>query len=611
MSRRLVGLGFSLVALSLSIVAPLSGQRRFDAPRVDGVRIDWCLSWSAECGKPAADRFCADEGMGPATRFEKAPRVAPTFVLADRRRCEGERCDGFAFIECGARLRMVLPKGPLPAAKPPEERPPAARAPSPTGPRPRGVGAGRPGPPGLARPDLVACQPALLGALYPRGARIWYHEGDLLMTQPFAARGRAKRFEYGVEKVPGADGVLWQVATRPFETFCGLDETTTEPAGLVRSGHERRRDGVFEVPFGAFTEVGGPSRAEALPSWYVRVIPVAGDPPTPVGWPSDAIAVFDEAKPTATDEELQEVFRLARYEERGVPVHLVRFELVPYRYDDRWPPGCEVYRGRGTTQSPLEWFGEFVLNAADWASETYAEMKAFVVDGVVAILPFVPPEVAAFALDAALASAGIPPSIPNLDQLMEQGADYLAGQMADELAAQVPAGHALAELGKEELRRRVQDETKAALTDNARKARAALEAEAGKYCVGRSYPPHLKITLRNDGREPARDVRFSLATSTNLLLPMGFTIDEIGPGESLTVPVDIWSNVIKNWAYARDDPYLAKTAFRFTLTGGRTISYYADGPDGYRTNETPVRDGMGVDFTTPERVWHSEPFVGP
>lgn len=608
---RLVRWGLAF-ALSFSVVSPASGQQRFDAPRVDGARLDWCLSWSAECGKPAADRFCSEKSLGPATRFEKAPRVGSTLVLADRRRCDGERCDGFAFIECGPRLRILLPDAPLEAAKPPSREIPDAARSGRDPPRAAPAAPGRgPGQAGLARPDLVACQPGLLRALYPPGARLWYYEGDLLMTQPFAARGRAMQFEYGVEKVPGAEGVLWQVATRPFEAFCGSDGSIPEPAGLVRSGRVSRREGSFEVPFGALPAASVHPDADPIPSWYVRVVPVAGDPPTPVGWPSDAIAVFDDARPTLSDEELQEIWGLQQYIEQGVPVHLTRFELVPYRYVSHWPPGCEVYRGRGSTRNPVEWFGEFVLGAADWASETYAEIKGFVVDAVVTILPFVPPEVAAIALDAALASAGIPPSIPNLDQMMEEGADYLATQMADELAAQVPAGHAMAELGKAELRRRIQDETKAALLDNARKARAAMEAKAGEYCVGREYPPHLKITLRNDGRETVRDLRFSLGASTNLLLPMGFTVDEIGPGESLVVPVDIWSNVIRNWAYARDDPYLATTTFRFTLTGGRTMAYLATEPDGYRTNETPVRDGTGIDYTTPERIWSFEPFVGP
>lgn len=603
--RRLVGWGSGLAfGLCLWVASPASAQQRFESPRIEGDRLDWCLVWGERCGEPAADRFCAEKGFGPSTRFRKADDVGRTRVLADRRTCDDPRCDGFAFIECSPRVRLTLPPGEIS--------------------RPRGPARVESRDQRPARVDPVSEQPVLRLA-YPPGANLWWYQGDLTLTSVMVAEGESRSLSYDVSRVPRAEGIVWQVSGAPFPPFRGAHASTLDPSGLLVAGRTSSRAGAFAIPFDEIPK-SDPSEPEesVLPDWYVRVIPVSGDPPVVIGQPSNVIPVFDEPPPPPSDEELGEIFGLEWFVEPGVRVNLVRFEFVPYRSDSRWPPGCEPYRGRGTQKDPLEWLGDMAMGAVDWASETYAEIKSFVVDGVVTLLPFVPPEVASFALDVALASAGIPPSLPNLDQLMSQGADYLANQMVDELAAQVPAGHALAELGKEELRRQLKDEARTALLENARKARAALEDQAGPYCQTRIYPPHLKITVRNNGDRPYRDVRFQVIPSTDLLRPgMGFTIDEIAPGETLMVPVDIWSWF--NLMALPQDPrsqisertksnwYRAywTTPFEFSVQGGHTVRYLSTERGGYRQEEWKVDDGTGIDYTTPERIWGDDPFVGP
>ncbi|TFH37283.1 MAG: hypothetical protein E4G99_02955, partial [Anaerolineales bacterium] len=78
---------------------------------------------------------------------------------------------------------------------------------------------------------------------------------------------------------------------------------------------------------------------------------------------------------------------------------------------------------------------DFVVDAVTYVSEAYDDLKATVVS---IVATFVPDELCGKAclgtlLDAGLMALGIPPSIPNFDQLMNEGLDYLASQAAGQL----------------------------------------------------------------------------------------------------------------------------------------------------------------------------------
>lgn len=72
----------------------------FFAPKVSGVRIDWCFGWSKDCGKPAADAFCQSKGFSEADQFGKESGVGPTRVLSTGQMCDDASCDGFKSISC-------------------------------------------------------------------------------------------------------------------------------------------------------------------------------------------------------------------------------------------------------------------------------------------------------------------------------------------------------------------------------------------------------------------------------------------------------------------------------------------------------------------------------
>ena len=69
-----------------------------------GNRLDWCLTWATDCGKPAADAFCKAKGhaQGSAS-FSKAVDIGDkhkTRVIGTGAVCDQKVCDGFAQITC-------------------------------------------------------------------------------------------------------------------------------------------------------------------------------------------------------------------------------------------------------------------------------------------------------------------------------------------------------------------------------------------------------------------------------------------------------------------------------------------------------------------------------
>ncbi len=73
---------------------------RFDKPAFQGIRVDWCYEFSAECGEKAANRFCSAQGFKKAAEFQIEANIGHTVTLATGRECTEGTCDGFEFIQC-------------------------------------------------------------------------------------------------------------------------------------------------------------------------------------------------------------------------------------------------------------------------------------------------------------------------------------------------------------------------------------------------------------------------------------------------------------------------------------------------------------------------------
>jgi len=93
-------------------------------PMFNGNRLDWCLKWSTDCGKPAADAFCAAQGYQHAVAFEPDPRIGsrtPTRLIGTGATCDLAYCEGFRQITCET----------VPIAKPETAKQSTAEAPLP------------------------------------------------------------------------------------------------------------------------------------------------------------------------------------------------------------------------------------------------------------------------------------------------------------------------------------------------------------------------------------------------------------------------------------------------------------------------------------------------
>ena len=64
------------------------------------MRLDWCLSWATDCGKPAADAYCDWKGFSKSSDFQIAPDIGLTRIISSGQVCSDPGCDGFKFITC-------------------------------------------------------------------------------------------------------------------------------------------------------------------------------------------------------------------------------------------------------------------------------------------------------------------------------------------------------------------------------------------------------------------------------------------------------------------------------------------------------------------------------
>jgi hypothetical protein len=85
--------------LPLKLQATARPGRRFDNPMLSGRPLDHCLSYAANCDKPAADEFCRRNGFQKASGWNVAP-VAKTNIPSGQKCDAPSRCDAFISIVC-------------------------------------------------------------------------------------------------------------------------------------------------------------------------------------------------------------------------------------------------------------------------------------------------------------------------------------------------------------------------------------------------------------------------------------------------------------------------------------------------------------------------------
>jgi hypothetical protein len=73
---------------------------KYTKPMAGKRRLDWCLDWATNCGKPAADFYCKKQGHSTAVDFKIDENIWKTRLLKSGQKCTAPHCDGFKYIEC-------------------------------------------------------------------------------------------------------------------------------------------------------------------------------------------------------------------------------------------------------------------------------------------------------------------------------------------------------------------------------------------------------------------------------------------------------------------------------------------------------------------------------
>ncbi len=291
---------------------------------------------------------------------------------------------------------------------------------------------------------------------------------------------------------PSASSGRWQVSLFPFPPH-----PDPNPAGLVMYGAVQGNEGLFPVDFrailGEHPEQAG-ERGQAtqplrrrfrLGQWpydydlgqqvnqvtfpptyfpqdyYVRILPMDGD--KLAGEPSNQVVVhFGPLKPP--EYPFAAFPEGPLYEARIMDFTPPEFErasrwgcIVVTGYEEgalrlvAWPLGeyCpKPFRGGGGQgfDALLEDLGAFLEGAVNWVSEAYADLKNAVVDLALNALPFcdalgVEAEcrmAVEAGIAAGLASMGIPPDLPNFDQLVGVGEGYLVDLAVEQAVKNSP-----------------------------------------------------------------------------------------------------------------------------------------------------------------------------
>jgi hypothetical protein len=440
---------------------------------------------------------------------------------------------------------------------------PAARTPQRLGPQVR-------------RPQVVTPMGVRPEVMRPAGAQLTYDSHRCVEQAPRCptpdnpvyvppAEPQTYFFLWNVARVPGAGAVRWQVLYSPFlpDTFAA----DVSPAGAVvqtgvRAGMEDEVEldlraiarqlgmkpfvppskSILHLPpvkpapgslnAGARSGVGVAGPAKMPESrLYVRVVPIRSvSDPTPVGRPSGLIRIVYGSVPAVT-------FNTPpTYSTPRPSIAVTNFKWVPWVRIDNWPHDCEPIP-RDTGKSGFEVVGDALLDIWDWASTAYGDIQNAVVNAAHFILPMIPKEVLNVALQGAMMAAGLPPSIPNLDQLMNDGAGYLAESVAAEIP--VPASSELAGMTVEAFKAKAQDAARQAILAGAAEARKALSGSGVKYCQQWESFPVFEVTIRDTGHDDYADVPIRVTDSAGLFKNLTFRVPLIHAGESLTIPVTL------------------------------------------------------------------------
>ncbi len=172
----------------------------------------------------------------------------------------------------------------------------------------------------------------------------------------------------------------------------------------------------------------------------------------------------------------------------------------------------------------------FIKNAVNWASKAYASIKSGVARFIAARVPGVDAAFVEGLIDAGLASMGIPPSLPNFDQLTSMGKDYLAQTIVDQVPVPIPP----------QVARKAMDK----LLEDSKRASGgggALDFIRLDPDVQRREA-HLILRLHNPTKENTMPGSFYLRDDSRIFESLHVSFPSLRPGQGIDLPIFLTPN---------------------------------------------------------------------
>lgn len=205
---------------------------------------------------------------------------------------------------------------------------------------------------------------------------------------------------------------------------------------------------------------------------------------------------------------------------------------------------------------------DIIAKVVNWASKTYANFKSAVIDFVAKNFPIYPESLRdefktalTILVDTGLAAIGIPPGIPNFDELAEGGLDYCLKVALEQ--ANIPAD-ALTDAAKEELKNQIKEKIKeSAQVEGPNPFNAGFLKNDPAY---QYRPAYVEFVLKNNNKvaSPTGSFLINFEGEKWPYLPVFERKSEVIPslnqGESTTVRVYLKEYV--NKPYADNFPYV-------------------------------------------------------